>query len=154
MDQLQISGGGSTTIVGITGTTAEFNTALTDNDFATLAGTETLTNKWVKKRVTTVASTTTSVTINYATTNMHTTTAQAGALLYNNPTGSPGEGDALLIKIQDDGTARALTWDTQFRAATGSTLPTTTTVNQYSYFAFIFNNNDTKWDYTGTQGPF
>ncbi len=29
----------------LTGTTAEFNTALTDNDFATLAGTETLTNK-------------------------------------------------------------------------------------------------------------
>ena len=29
----------------LTGTTAQFNTALTDNDFATLAGTETLTNK-------------------------------------------------------------------------------------------------------------
>ena len=29
----------------VTGTTAEFNTALSDNDFATLAGTETLTNK-------------------------------------------------------------------------------------------------------------
>lgn len=29
----------------LTGTTAEFNTALTDNDFATLTGTETLTNK-------------------------------------------------------------------------------------------------------------
>jgi len=31
----------------ITGTTAEFNTALTDNDFATLAGTETITNKTI-----------------------------------------------------------------------------------------------------------
>jgi hypothetical protein len=29
----------------ISGTTAQFNTALTDGDFATLAGTETLTNK-------------------------------------------------------------------------------------------------------------
>ena len=29
----------------ITGTTAQFNTALTDGNFATLAGTETLTNK-------------------------------------------------------------------------------------------------------------
>ncbi|AXH76791.1 MAG: hypothetical protein [Caudoviricetes sp.] len=32
-------------IVGITGTTAQFNVALTDNDFATLAGIESLTNK-------------------------------------------------------------------------------------------------------------
>lgn len=37
--------GDQTSIVGITGTTAQFNTALTDNDFATLAGTETLSNK-------------------------------------------------------------------------------------------------------------
>lgn len=37
--------GDQTSIVGITGTTAEFNTALTDNDFATVAGSETLTNK-------------------------------------------------------------------------------------------------------------
>jgi len=37
--------GDQTSIVGITGTTAQFNTSLTDGDFATLAGTETLTNK-------------------------------------------------------------------------------------------------------------
>lgn len=37
--------GDQTTIVGITGTLAEFNTALTGADFATLAESETLTNK-------------------------------------------------------------------------------------------------------------
>lgn len=37
--------GDQATIVGITGTTAQFNTANTDGDFATLTGTETLTNK-------------------------------------------------------------------------------------------------------------
>jgi hypothetical protein len=45
---LSLSGtntGDQASIAGITGTTAQFNTALTDNDFATLAGVETLTNK-------------------------------------------------------------------------------------------------------------
>jgi hypothetical protein len=37
--------GDQSSIVGITGTLAEFNTALTGADFATLAGSETLTNK-------------------------------------------------------------------------------------------------------------
>lgn len=37
--------GDQSSIVGITGTIAQFNTAVTDADFATLAGTETITNK-------------------------------------------------------------------------------------------------------------
>jgi hypothetical protein len=37
--------GDQTSIVGITGTIAQFNTAVTDADFASLAGSETLTNK-------------------------------------------------------------------------------------------------------------
>ena len=39
----------------VTGTTAEFNTALTDNNFATLAGVETLTNKTLTTPVASIA---------------------------------------------------------------------------------------------------
>jgi len=38
----------------VTGTTAQFNTALTDNDFATLAGSEALTNKTINARTNTL----------------------------------------------------------------------------------------------------
>lgn len=47
----------------LTGTTAEFNTALSDNDFATLAGTETLTNKTLTTPVISTISNSGTVTI-------------------------------------------------------------------------------------------
>ncbi|HEY9701805.1 MAG TPA: hypothetical protein V6C58_05135, partial [Allocoleopsis sp.] len=50
-----INTGDQSSIVGITGTTAQFNTALTDGDFATLAGTETLTNKVIVRKLSTKA---------------------------------------------------------------------------------------------------
>ncbi len=48
-----INTGDQSSITGITGTTAQFNTALTDGDFATLAGTETLTNKVIVRKFST-----------------------------------------------------------------------------------------------------
>lgn len=45
LDLTGTNSGDQTTIVGITGTTAQFNTALTDGDFVTLAGAESITNK-------------------------------------------------------------------------------------------------------------
>jgi len=108
--------------------------------------TQTLTNKRVNPRTTTVSSTTTSVTIDSDANDMHVTTAQAGALLYNNPSGTPVQGQKLLIRIKDNGTARALTYGTQFRASSDLALPTTTVVSKTLYMGFIWNVEDSKWD--------
>ena len=75
-------------------------------------------------------------------------TAQAAALALANPTGTWDEGQPLMIRIKDNGTARAITYDTNYRAI-GVTLPTTTVINKTTYLGLIYNATDTKWDVIG-----
>lgn len=72
-------------------------------------------------------------------------TAQAAALTLANPTGSPAQGQKLIIRIKDNGTARAISYGTYYRAM-GNALPTTTVVNKTMYLGLIYNSTDTKWD--------
>jgi hypothetical protein len=72
-------------------------------------------------------------------------TAQAAALNLANPTGTAIDGLGIVIRIKDNGTARAITYGTQYRAV-GVTLPTTTVISKTVYLAMVFNNDDTKWD--------
>lgn len=70
-------------------------------------------------------------------------TAQAEALTINNPTGTFANGQNFLIRLDDDGTARALTFGAKF-IAFGSALPTTTTVGKTTLIGCTYNsNNDT-----------
>jgi hypothetical protein len=64
------------------------------------------------------------------------------------PTGSPVQGQAMVIRIKDNGTARALTWNAIYRAI-GVTLPTTTVINKTIYITMIYNSTDVKWDVLG-----
>lgn len=79
-------------------------------------------------------------------------TAQAAALALANPTGTPINGLGIVIRVKDNGTARAITYGTQYRAI-GITLPTTTVISKTTYIAMIYNATDTTWDCiaTGTQ---
>lgn len=72
-------------------------------------------------------------------------TAQAAALLLANPTGTSIPGHGIVFRIKDNGTARAIIYDTQFRAI-GVTLPTSTVVNKTLYLGCIWNAEDTKLD--------
>lgn len=88
-----------------------------------------------------------SLTIDTDTYNRHTITALAEALTINAPTGTPIDGQALIIRIKDNGTARALTWNAAFRAI-GITLPTTTVISKTLYIGCFWNSADSKWDVT------
>jgi hypothetical protein len=74
--------------------------------------------------------------------------AQSAALAFANPTGTWVEGQPLMIRIKDNGTARAITYDTNYRAI-GVTLPTITVISKTTYLGLIYNAADTKWDIIG-----
>ena len=75
-------------------------------------------------------------------------TAQSVGLTIANPTGTMANGEALMIRIKDNGTARSIAFGSNYRAI-GITLPTTTVVNKTMYFGCIWNADDTKFDVLG-----
>ena len=70
-------------------------------------------------------------------------TAQAGALKLNNPTGTPVNGQKLIVAITGTG-AIALTYDTQYEASTVA-LPTTTVTTARLNIGFIWRSDNSKW---------
>jgi hypothetical protein len=71
-------------------------------------------------------------------------TALAVACQLLNPTGTAVE-KGIVVRVKDNGTPRAFTYDTQYRAV-GVTLPTTTVASKTLYLGMIYNSTDTKWD--------
>lgn len=120
----------------------------TTTSVVTIDGTQTITNKRNQPRIVSAASytTDTGTSLDVSTCDIFIVTAQAGALKFNNPSGTPVQGEKLLVRIKDNGTARALTYDTQFRASSDLALPTTTIISKTLYMGFIYNSTDTKWD--------
>lgn len=72
------------------------------------------------------------------------------ALTLNAPTGTPVQGQKLVFRFKDNGTARALTFQTgsagQFRFSTDMPAPATTIINLTLYMLFIYNSTDSRWD--------
>ena len=173
----------TSSIVWITGTMAQFDTACTDGNFAyasdlasylttaaaaaayqpldsdltARAGktvpsgtavwtsdTQTLTNKRITRRVTTLASAAT-LTPDGDLSDQVIVTALATNATIAAPTGTPTDWQRLVLRLKDNGTARTLTWNSIYRAV-WVTLPSTTVISKTVYLWFIYNLTDTKWD--------
>lgn len=72
-------------------------------------------------------------------------TAQAVALTLASPSGTPVNGQVIEIRIKDNGTARAITWNAIYRAF-GVALPTTTVIGKTIYASCVYNSAAVKWD--------
>jgi len=130
-----------------TGTTVMTFPAVTDT-VVTLAAVQTLTNKRITPRVLSATSYTTDTGTSIAgdSLDMFIVTAQAGALKFNNPTGTPTDGQKLIITVASSTTAaRALTWDTAYGATTVA-LPTTTAATTVTLsIGFIWSASKSLW---------
>jgi len=117
---------------------------LEDAGYITAASTNTLTNKRITPRIGTVADAAT-VTPTGDDSDQYNITALAQAATIAAPSGTPVNGQKLVIRIKDNGTARALTWNAIYRVI-GCTLPTTTVLGKTHYIGCIYNEAATKWD--------
>lgn len=95
------------------------------------------------------ATTTTGTTITPTTgNNQYDVTALATGATIAIPSGTATDGQKLIIRITDNGTAQTLTWTTSsggYRIV-GTTLPTTTTATKTTYVGCIYNSTASFWD--------
>lgn len=128
-DNLIVAGAGSTT-----------------GSVVTVDSTQSLSNKRLTPRVTTITSSATP-TINTDNCDAVTITALATAItsMTSGLSGTPVNFQKLMIRIKDDGTARAITWGASF-ASRGVTLPTTTIISKVLTVGLIYNSVTSTWD--------
>jgi hypothetical protein len=85
--------------------------------------------------------------------NIFALTAQAASLYIANPT-IPLDGNKMIIRVKDDGTARAITYDTYYRGVVATLPAATAGSGKITYMGFIWNYAETKWDMIAlVQGP-
>jgi len=90
------------------------------------------------------------VTPNADTTDLGILTSLSQTTTFQNPTGTPTNGQLLQIRITS-ASSQAIAFDTDYQAASGLALPTATTGGgAEDYIALRWNATDDKWDMIGT----
>lgn len=116
--------------------------ALSTNEY--LNGVATFSNKRIKTRVLTMSAPSATPSFNTDSYDRISITALAVAITSFTVTGTPVIGDALVVDITDNGTARAIAWGTSFEPSTIS-LPTSTVAGQKLTVSFDWNPASSKW---------
>lgn len=111
-------------------------------------GTLTLDGSSITPRVIAAEATIGTITPNGDITDVYKAEGLSGAITFAQPSGTPVDGQKLIIRIEDDGSPRAITWTTSSGAfrEIGITLPTTTVATKTTYVGCIYNATDSFWD--------
>lgn len=107
--------------------------------------TQTLTNKRINPRTHSVASATswTPAADSY---DEEEQTALAGDITVNAPSGTPVDGQKLILRIKSNSSSHNFSSWNAIYVAMGVTLPTTIAANKTIYAGCIYNSNTSKWD--------
>ncbi len=122
-------------------TTAGSNAA----SVVTVGGTQTLTGKRNTLRIGTETSSATSTPTSDSV-DQWNVTALAAADVIAAPTGTPTDGQKLVLRIKSDSTPRALSFNAIYRDGSDVAFPTTTQASKTMYLGFAWNQADTRWD--------
>jgi hypothetical protein len=150
------SGGtGAATLTGVVignGTSAFTVKTNPTGDFVGTTDTQTLTSKRLNPRSVNASGTSGTITPNGDTTDIYVAEGLTGSTTFDTPSGTPVNGQKLLIRIKDNGTIRTLTWTATSGAfrEIGITLPTATVANKTIYVGCVYNSADSFWDAVAT----
>jgi len=123
-------------------------TAAAAGTFTTLIATTNINSTRINPRIGTATGAASPITPTGDASDQYNVTSATVPLTINPPSGTPVNGQKLMIRIKGDGTARNLTWTISaggYRIV-GTTLPTLTVVNKTIYVGCIYNAGDSFWD--------
>lgn len=113
-----------------------------DTKVLTSANTQTVKNKRIQPRVSSTSSG--NITPNMAA-DLYVLTSMAADSTIGAPTGTPVDGEKIMFRFKDNGTARALTWNAIY-VPVGVFIPTTTVADKWLYVGAVYNAASLKWD--------
>lgn len=85
------------------------------------------------------------LTPNIDTKQQYVITAQASSLFIDNPTGTPNDGDTMMIFLKDNGTTKAVTYGTKYVNITGLDKIDNTVAGKWHTIGFRYNLALDKW---------